>query len=233
MKKYSVLIADDEPIQRRIMRSYCEQSLLFNDIAEAKDGVDALGQLHHKRFDLLLLDINMPGLTGLSLARTLHPGTKVIFATAFSEHAVDAFELNAIDYLVKPVSFERFVKAVQKLAASIGSESVQPTPTDSTGPGFITVKQGKKNLKLKAGEILYCEAKGNNVRIFMADGNSIDIYQTFSSFTESLNAEVFIRVHRSYTVNRQHVTAIENNLLTIGNFKVPVGANYRDTLKGL
>lgn len=232
MKKYSVLIADDEPIQRRIMRGYCEQSGLFGMVAEAKDGVDALGQLHNQSFDLILLDINMPGLSGLSLAKAITPKTKVVFVTAFSEHAVEAFELNALDYLMKPVSFERFIKAVQKLAVATAGDSVPPV-ADVPVSGFVTVKQGKKSMKLKAAEILYCEAKGNNIRIYMVDGSYIDIYQTFTSFTESLDSEIFIRIHRSYIVNRQHIVAVENSLLTVGSHKVPVGSNYRDILKGL
>ncbi len=232
MKKYSVLIADDEPIQRRIMRAYCEQSALFESVAEAKDGVDALGLLHQRSFDLILLDINMPGLTGLSLAKAISAKTKVIFVTAFSEHAVEAFELNALDYLMKPVSFERFIKAVQKLAELHKVEALSEIE-ETPALAFVTVKHGKKMMKLKAEEIMYCEAKGNNIRIYMADGRYIDIYQTISSLAGDLNTDIFLRVHRSFIVNRRHIKAIENNLLTVGSSKVPVGPNYREVIQRL
>lgn len=224
MNKFSVLIVDDEPIQRKIMREYCTQSLFFEKIAEAKGGVEALELLNQSHFDLLLLDINMPLLSGLSLAKSIKGKTKVIFVTAYAEHAVDAFELSVIDYLLKPVSFERFIRAVQKL---MPEENITALPT----PNFIAVKQGKKTLKVNVDDILYCEAKGNNTFIFLTDNTYIEIYSTLTKLLNDLPKELFTQVHRAFIVNSKKVTAVENNLLHIGNQKIPVGGNYKDGLQ--
>lgn len=228
MNKFNVLIVDDEPIQRRIMREFCVQSRFFSVIDEAKDGIEAIEKLSSAQFDLLLLDINMPLLSGLSLARTLKHNTKVIFVTAYAEHAVEAFELSVIDYLLKPVAFERFMQAIQKL---LPEEKVIPQPTDTTS--FVTLKQGKKTLKVNTADILYCEAKGNNTFIYLNDETHLDVYMPLSKLHIQLPAENFLRVHRSFIINREKIKAIENNLLYIGTLTIPIGGNFKETLKGL
>jgi DNA-binding LytR/AlgR family response regulator len=224
MNKFSVLIVDDEPIQRKIMREYCTQSRFFEKVSEAKDGVEALEFLNQSHFDLLLLDINMPLLSGLSLAKSIKGNTKVIFVTAYSEHAVEAFELSVFDYLLKPVSFERFIKAIQKL---IPEEKI----TTQENKNFISVKQGKKTLKVNVDDILYCEAKGNNTSIFLSDGSCLNIYSTLTKLLSELPKETFTQVHRAFAVNATKIKAIENNLLHIGSITIPIGANFKHDLK--
>lgn len=224
MNKFSVLIVDDEPIQRKIMREYCMQSLFFEKILEAKDGIEALDFLNQAHFDLLLLDINMPLLSGLSLAKTIKANTKVIFVTAYAEHAVEAFELSVIDYLLKPVSFERFIKAIQKLITD--ADEVKPISKN-----FISVKQGKKMLKVNIDDILYCEAKGNNTCIFLTDNTHLNVYSSLTKLQSELPNDLFTRVHRAFIVNNQKVKAIENNLLFIGTVTVPIGGNFKYELK--
>lgn len=230
MKKYSVLIVDDEPIQRRIMKQYCVQSCFFETIDEAKDGVEAIGKLQQQTYNLLLLDINMPLLTGLSLAKTINSSTHIIFVTAYAEHAVEAFELNVLDYLMKPVSFERFMKAIQKLGSS---EKVQPPVTGTAPPPHLLLKQGRKTIKINQEEIVYLEAKGNNTRIVFSDDTHRDFHQTFTSVIGLLPAEQFVRTHRSYAVNRLKINAIENKLIYTGKHKIPVGENYKSVLTQL
>lgn len=226
MKKYSVLIVDDEPIQRRIMRQYCVQSSFFETIDEAKDGVEAIGKLQQQTYNLLLLDINMPLLTGLSLAKTINSSTHIVFVTAYAEHAVEAFELNVLDYLMKPVSFERFMKAVQKLG---GSEKAVP-PATVTAPPHLLLKQGRKTIKINQEEIIYLEAKGNSTRIVFSDDTHRDFHQTFSSVLALLPAQQFVRTHRSYAINRLKINAIENKLVYLGKHKIPVGDYFRAAL---
>ncbi len=226
MNKFSVLIVDDEPIQRKIMREYCTQSRFFEKIAEAKDGVEALELLNQSHFDLLLLDINMPLLSGLSLANSIKPTTKIIFVTAYAEHAVEAFELSVIDYLLKPVSFERFIKAIQKLVPETPVATIESNH-------FVTVKQGKKTLKVNVDDILYCEAKGNNTHIFLTDNTQLDIYSPLTKLLSELPKELFTQVHRAFVVNNKKVKAVENNLLHIGSITVPIGGNYKDGLQKL
>ncbi|MCG9910530.1 MAG: LytTR family DNA-binding domain-containing protein [Flavobacteriales bacterium] len=225
MNKFSVLIADDEPIQRKIMQDYCIKSRFFHTVSLAKDGVEALELLNQTHYDLLLLDINMPLLSGLSLARSVKKNTKIIFVTAYSEHAVEAFELNVIDYLLKPVSFERFIKAIQKL---IPEEQTQPA---SSGRTFIHVKQGKKILKVNLEDILYCESKGNNTRIFLESDTQIDVYLPLIKLQEELPNEMFTRIHRAFIVNNHKITAIENSMLYIGSKTIPIGASYKEGLE--
>lgn len=223
MNKFSVLIVDDEPIQRKIMREYCIQSHFFEKIVEAKDGVEALQLIHQFHFDLLLLDINMPLLSGLSLANSIQPTIKIIFVTAYAEHAVEAFELSVIDYLLKPVSFERFLKAIQKLMAD-------SSDTVSEANSFVSIKQGKKILKLNINEMLCCEAKGNSTLIFLTDKTQLKIYIPLSKLLAHLPNDIFKRVHRAFIVNTKKVKVIEKNLLHIGDLKIPIGGNFKNEL---
>lgn len=224
MNKFTVLIVDDEPIQRKIMREYCTQSRFFQKIDEAKDGVEALELINQSSYDLLLLDINMPLLSGLSLAKSIKGNTKVIFVTAYAEHAVEAFELSVIDYLLKPVSFERFIKAIQKL---IPEEKATALDTKN----FIALKQGKKTIKVNLDDILYCESKGNNTHIFLSTDTQLNIYSPLTKLLSELPKEMFTQVHRAFIVNIKKIKVVENNLVHIGNITIPIGANFKSDLR--
>ncbi|MBK7149983.1 MAG: response regulator transcription factor [Bacteroidetes bacterium] len=226
MNRFSVLIVDDEPIQRKTMREYCTQSRFFERIAEAKDGVEALEMLNQSHYDLLLLDINMPLLSGLSLAKSMKGNTKVIFVTAYTEHAVEAFELSVIDYLLKPVSFERFIKAIQKLVPETSPATVESNQ-------YVTVKQGKKILKVNVDDILYCEAKGNHTFIFLADNTHLEIYSPLSKLLSELPKELFTQVHRAFVIHNKKVKAVENSLLYIGSVTIPVGGIFKESIQKL
>lgn len=226
MKKYSVLIVDDEPLSRRVLKNYCEQSRFFDLVQEARDGVEALSILVENSFDLLLLDIHMPMLTGLQLAKSITPATKVIFVTAYAEHAVEAFEVNAIDYLMKPVSFERFMRAIQKLSSKTQEKAL-------TNEHTVILKQGRKTIRLPVDDILYCEAKSNNIRIYLTNQVTTDFYMPLKKLIEQLPVEGFTQVHRSFIINKSKVTAVENNLIHLGNYRVPVGKNFKPVLTTL
>lgn len=221
MNKLKVLIVDDEPIQRKIMHEYCVQSTFFDVIIDAKDAVQALELLNTNTFDLVLLDINMPLLSGLSLASSLNNSINIIFVTAYAEHAIDAFDLNVIDYLLKPVSFERFIKAIQKI-------KIQNNQQIGTFKDYIILKQNKKSIKLVFDDILYCESKGNNTRFYLIDNTSIDIYTTLNNILNQLPKDIFIQIHRSFIVNNKKINALENNLLYINEISLPIGKNYKE-----
>lgn len=229
MPKLAVLIIDDEPIQRKIMRQHCVQSRCFETIHEASDAVQALEMLHQTTYDLLLLDINMPLLSGLNLVKSVKQNINVIFVTAYAEHAVEAFELNVVDYLLKPVSFERFIKAIQKILPTEKAAIQQEVAASKTT--FISLKQGKKTIKVNIEDILYCEAKGNNTWVYLADETHLDIYSPLTKMLTDLPAENFMRVHRSFIVNSKRIKAIENNLLHIGSTTIPIGANYKEEIR--
>jgi DNA-binding LytR/AlgR family response regulator len=235
MKKFSVLIIDDEPIPRKIMREYCIQSRFFEKIDEAKDAVEALELIVQFQYDLLLLDINMPLLSGLSFAKSVKPGTKIIFVTAYAEHAVNAFELNALDYLMKPVSFERFIKAIQKLIpeSQISTSSISEKRELADTSNFVLVKQGKKITKVKTENILYCEAKGNNTFIFMNDDSHINVYSPLSKLYSDMPIGLFTRIHRSYFVNNSKVKAIDSNFIYLENKTLPIGQNFKSEVERL
>lgn len=231
MKQFSVLIVDDEPIQRKIMRTHCEQSRFFETIMDAKDAVEAMGLLTQSHFDLLLLDINMPLLSGLSLAKTITNNTKVIFVTAYSEHAVEAFELNVLDYLLKPVSFARFMQAIHKLQPNENVTSQQSTVSDNKN--FISLKQGKRLLKVKLEEVLYCEAKGNNTFVFLTDKTHLDIYTPLSKLLSELPQDLFTRIHRSFIVNNSKVSAVDASSVYLENKTLPIGQNFKSEVQKL
>lgn len=224
MTKYRVLIVDDEPLQTKIFQHYCNQIGLFSLIAVAHDAAQALQEMSQQSFDLLLLDINMPVLSGTQLARVVPPQTKVVFVTAYAEYAVEAFDLQALDYLLKPVAFERFVQAVQKFTMA-----KQPSSVDST----LLLRQANLVFKVKTSEIMYCEAKGNFTRVFLSNKTEVDTYITLSQLMEQLPAQGFLRTHRSFVVNLAYVTAFEKTALHLNDILVPVGNSYKKNVEDL
>lgn len=220
----SCMIVDDEPLSRDILRKYIAEVKDLDLVAECSDGFEATHMLSQNQVDLLFLDINMPGLTGISLARSLAHAPMIIFTTAYPEFAVEGFELDALDYLVKPYSFERFLKGVNKAQAKISSEN---------GAGFqtqkILVKADKRLFALEPGSILYIEGQGDYIRIHM-DNMKLMVHDTIKNFLEALPAEYFMRIHKSWVVNLAKISFIEGNQVRIASESIPVSPALKDEL---
>jgi len=217
------MIVDDEPLSRDILRKYIGEVKDLELVAECPDGIEATQELAQKPVDIIFLDINMPGLTGIALARSLPDPPLIIFTTAYPEFAVDGFELNALDYLVKPYSFERFLKAVNRAQASLSTEDGLETAQK------IIVKADKKLYALEADNILFIEGQGDYIRIHMEEMR-LTVHDTLKNFTETLPPEDFMRVHKSWVVNLKKISFIEGNQVKIASERIPVSPTSREEL---
>jgi DNA-binding LytR/AlgR family response regulator len=225
MIKY--LIIDDEHIAHEIIKGYCDQLQEMELQKHCYDALDALQYLYAHKVDLIFLDLNMPKLKGFDFLRTLPEPPKVIVTTAYSEFALESYELNVVDYLLKPFSFERFLKAVNKAIGShghTGSKSLNDRKSEAMNRIFL--RGDKKHYQIAIDEIRYIEAAGNYTKV--VTGNEIiTTREKFSSVFESLSGYNFMQVHKSFAVAPQHINSIEGNQITIGNSKIPIGKMYK------
>jgi DNA-binding LytR/AlgR family response regulator len=220
----SCMIIDDEPLSRDVLRKYIAEVTDLEIVAECSDAIEASHHLNKGGVDLLFLDINMPGLSGISFARSLTLSPLIIFTTAYPEFAVEGFELDATDYLVKPYSFERFLKAVNRALERLRENSVS-----GDAGGKVLVKADKKLYALPFQEILFIEGQGDYIRIH-TDQLKLMVHDTLKRFLESLPAGDFMRIHKSFVIHLKHIKFIEGNQLTIGEQALPVSPAQRDEL---
>lgn len=218
------LIVDDEPLSRDVLRKYISEVKDLNLLGECRNASEASFELNRAQVDILFLDINMPGLSGISFARSLKISPLIIFTTAYPEHAVEGFELDATDYLVKPYSFERFLKAVNRAL-----ERLHGNNRLSSGEGRILVKADKKLYALLLSEILLVEGQGDYIRI-RTDRENLMVHDTIKKFLVNLPEDRFMRIHKSYVINLKRIEFIEGNQVRIGNFTVPVSPAQREEL---
>ncbi|MFO7669223.1 MAG: response regulator transcription factor [Bacteroidales bacterium] len=218
------IIVDDEPLSRDILRKYINEVKDLELLAECADGFEATHHLLQANVDLLFLDINMPELSGISLARSLTHAPLIIFTTAYPEFAVEGFELDALDYLVKPYSFERFLKAVNRALERLSSENGSGIQTRK-----ILVKADKRLFALEPGNILFVEGQGDYIRIHL-DHMKLMVHETIKNFMDSLPGESFMRVHKSWVVNLGKISFIEGNQVRIGTENIPVSPVLREEL---
>ena len=225
MIKY--LIIDDEHIAHDIIKGYCDQLQEMELQQHCYDALEALQYLNAHKVDLIFLDLNMPKLKGFDFIRTLPEPPKVIVTTAYSEFALEGYELNVVDYLLKPFSFERFLRAVNKAIGSHGSAGSKPlNDRKSESINRIFLRGDKKYYQVVIDEIRYIEAAGNYTKV--VTGNEIiTTREKFSSLLASLPGNDFLQVHKSFAVAPQHIKSIEGNQITIGNAKIPVGQLYK------
>jgi DNA-binding LytR/AlgR family response regulator len=231
MLKLSCVIIDDEPIARDILKEYIlrdDRLLLLQDYSNASD---ALREIGLRKPRLIFLDIKMPKISGFEMLRSLPQHPQVIFTTAFREYAVEGFDLNAVDYLLKPFSFERFLQAVNKayvlISPDLSPETIVVTnPVDNIDDDLF-VKSNGKLIRIRISDIIYIEALKEYVRIFTPTGNQV-VYQTMQNFEERLPKENFFRIHRSYIIGLRHVQAIEGNSVLINGVQLPVSRYSKD-----
>jgi DNA-binding LytR/AlgR family response regulator len=231
MRIYNCVVVDDEPIAREIVMTYCSHLPALKMIAACNNALEAKQVLEEINTDILFLDINMPVLTGLAFLKTLKNPPQVIFTTAYREYAVDAFDLSAADYLLKPFSLERFIVAVDKAIEKLSANStVQPSshlsePTNQNQAIFI--KADGKIYKLVPDEILYAEANGNYSKI-VASNYIIMPAMSFTALITMLKHPEFVRIHRSFVINKTHIKLIEGNRVFIRSHEIPIGTSYKE-----
>ncbi len=231
--KMNVLIVDDEPLAQEILETYIGNIPSLHLVGKCSNAIEANEMLHQHQVDLMFLDIQMPQLTGIDFLKSLAHPPMVIFTTAYSNYALEGFELDIIDYLLKPISFERFMKSVNKATELLELNKKEVSEVTAGGDDFFFVKSDKKLIKVKYSEILYVEGLKDYVIIRMEVGRVITL-QTMKSLEEKLPLHLFKRIHRSYIVSVGRINAIDGNVVEImekGIAKhIPIGKNYRDEL---
>lgn len=217
---------DDEPLALEVIRSHAERVPFLEMAAYFTDALKAIEYLATHPVDLLFLDIKMPDISGLELMESLQQKPLVIFTTAYAEHAVQSYELNATDYLLKPFAFTRFLKACHK-----ANELLQARQSSIAAPSqSIFVKSGYEQVKINYGDVLYLESGGNYMSFILANGRTILSRLTMADAIVLLPPAQFIRVHRSYLVNKAKIDRVERHQLHIGTQTVPVSGAFSTTL---
>lgn len=229
MIKY--LIIDDEYIAHDIIKDYCDLLPSMQLMKNCYDALEAFEYLGKHSVDLIFLDLNMPGLKGFEFLRTLQNPPKVIVTTAYKEYALEGYELNISDYLLKPFGFERFLKAINK---TFGSPIQQQSSSNekSAVSKRIFVRSDKKFIQLVIDDILYLEAYGNYVKV-ITEGQTITIREKISELLKLLPAPDFLRVHKSFAVAVHHINSIEGNRIFIADHIVPIGKIYKNNINEL
>jgi DNA-binding LytR/AlgR family response regulator len=223
------LVVDDEPVARSIIRNYCSHLPYLNIVAECGNALEAKDLLLANEIDLLFLDIHMPVLNGIGFLNTLKNAPQVIFTTAYQEYAVNAFDLAACDYLLKPFSLERFIVAVDKAREKL-QQTAKPAIENSLSAqqNYFFIRAEGKIYKVLYDECLYAEAQGNYTKVVKTE-SVILTKMPFSTFIDLLPDELFIRVHRSFIINKTMISHIEGNRVFVKQKEIPIAQNYRDT----
>lgn len=233
MSLLKCIAIDDEPKALEIIAAHCEK-VPFLELRETfRDALDAVAYLKSHETDLIFLDINMPRLTGLQFLKLLKKQPMIIFVTAYSDYAIESYEYEAIDYLLKPIVFDRFLKATTRALNRVDYPS-HPIPKESAVPPgvqnqFIYLKSGPKLHKLSYDDILFVEKDGNYLNFHTKDKKILS-RQSMKNIFQILPETGFARVHRSYVINLNHIETIESHQVSILQHKIPVSGQYRDEL---
>lgn len=219
---------DDEPIALDIVRAHAQKVPFINLAGYFTNAFEGISYLQHNKVDLIFLDIKMPDISGIDFMNSLVNPPMVVFTTAYSEHAVKSFELNAVDYLLKPFSLARFLKACNKARELYDLRNKQQ-PADV--PESIFIKDGYEQIKVTVNDMLFLEASGNYVKIHLGNDTSLSTRVTISDMLLLLPAKDFIRTHRAYVVARNKITKFDRYQIYIDKHVVPIGATYAQCLQ--
>ncbi|MFT5384780.1 MAG: DNA-binding LytR/AlgR family response regulator [Saprospiraceae bacterium] len=217
------MIIDDEPLSVRVIEKYLANLPHLDLVASCKHAFEAMEVLRNKEVDLIFLDINLPKLSGISFYKTLKNPPIVIFITAYPEYAIEGFELEALDYLLKPFSFERFLKAINRVEAKM--ENKQPSMVQS----YLFIKADKKLYKVDFQDILYLQAYGDYVKIFTKD-KMLVTKERLANVEAELPKNHFQKIHRSYIIALSAIRFIEGNQVQVEETKLPIAATYKEEL---
>jgi DNA-binding LytR/AlgR family response regulator len=227
------IIVDDEPLAIEILESYVAKVEQLQLTGTFRNAISAFAYLQNNAVDLMFLDIQMPKLNGIDFLRTLKNPPKVIFTTAFRDYAIEGFELEVADYLLKPIPFERFLKSVAKVLHQPITPPLSASAKSEAADDFVYFKVDKKMIKVKMNDILYIESVKDYVKVKTVE-KEIVTQQKISYLEESLPREQFLRIHRSFIVNRERIDAYSATDIEVGKFHIPIGRNYKnDVMKML
>jgi DNA-binding LytR/AlgR family response regulator len=226
---YNCLIVDDEPVAREIVQNYCNHLPFLKVLGCCGNALEAKSALQKQEIDILFLDINMPVLDGIAFLKTLTKPPLVIFTTAYKEYALNAFDLSACDYLLKPFSLDRFIIAVDKATERLDKKEAPVHKAAEKREDFFFIKSNGKIIKIQYDDMFFAEAQGNYIKIVSSDHITL-VNMTFAGFEDLLPKNAFIRIHRSYIINKSKISHIEGNAVFIGKTEIPIGSNYKERL---
>lgn len=226
------MIVDDESIAHDIIKKYCSLLPYMQLMQDCYDAIEAIEYLNKNTVDLIFLDLNMPKLKGFEFLKTLPNPPKIIVATAYKEYALEGYELNIVDYLLKPFSFERFLKAINKAFIVDASKTTSITQNEANDekPERIFLRSNNKSIQVVLDDILFVEASGNYIKIVLKE-EIITIRGSLSSIVELLPNEDFVQVHRSFMVAQKHIRRIEGNQIFLDHYTVPIGKLFRGEIE--
>ncbi|WP_340112778.1 LytR/AlgR family response regulator transcription factor [Maribellus mangrovi] len=231
--KTKCLIVDDEPLARDLVRSHIEKLENFQIVAECGDAMKALQELRNSTVDLMFMDIQMPQITGIEFLKTLKNPPKVIITTAYRQYALEGFELDVVDFLLKPITFERFLKAVNKYYEINSDDYTNGSPVmnnnNHSEEPFIYVKENKKVLKIQLDEILYLEGLSEYVKIH-TESKKIVTKNSMTNMADKLPDSEFMRIHKSYIVSMSKIQAFTTSSVEIPGKKLPIGRSYKNSV---
>lgn len=223
---YKCIIVDDEEPARLLLNDYCGKISDIEVVGLFKSPLDCLSILNKEKIDVLLLDINMPDISGTDFLKSLSKKPNVIFTTAYREYALEGFELEVSDYLLKPIEFHRFLKAINKIKQSL-KKTIITNNTSKDLSGSIQLKSNKKIYKVDFKDILFIQSHSEYVMYHTLSFGNIIVYGTMKSIKEKLPESQFYRIHRSYIVNSMHINFLEGNTVDVNNLKLPIGELYK------
>lgn len=220
------IIVDDEPLARRVIKKYLLKIPSLKLVKECSNAIEATSVLHENKIDLIFLDVKMPELSGLEFLKILSDPPLVILTTAFSEYALEGYEYSVVDYLLKPIAFNRFLKSVNKAIERIGEKKSIQTDDDLQEKKYIFLRSDKAEHKINLSDIIYVEGYGNFVKIYFSD-KMLLVPETMTAIQDMLPSNKFARVHKSFIVSFEKIDKLEGNTLKIKDKRIPVGKYYK------
>ncbi|WP_045469644.1 LytR/AlgR family response regulator transcription factor [Sporocytophaga myxococcoides] len=221
------LIVDDEEMSRNMVQHFVQQTDSLKLVGVCTSGIEAANVLSKTKVDILFLDVEMPEMSGYELIKSLDDPPLVVLITSKKDHAAEAFEYKVVDYLLKPLTYARFLIAVGKVKEMLEMQQIRLTNRNE-----LYVRSEQRFVKINLADILYIEALADYIMIFTSNNNKYIVHSTMKGFQARLPKENFARVHRSYIVNTDKIEAIENLFILINNKQIPIGASYKDEFMG-
>lgn len=229
MEKFNCLIVEDEPLAAEVLQDYVSQIPFLHLEAVCGDAISALDYIQQGKIDVLFLDIHLPRIKGLDFARTLKKPPQIIITTAYREYALDGYEVNAVDYLIKPINFHRFLTAVNKLKVQTNASEIifSGKNTDAEEERHIFININKKRIKIYLQHILYVESRKEYIRIVTHDKSYLTKFQ-LGEFEDQLDKNKFIRIHRSFIIAKEKINAFTATDVEINGEQIPIGRSYKE-----
>ncbi len=224
------IIVDDEPLAVRIIQNHLKEFQNFNVVDTFENPIEALPTLKSEKIDVIFLDINMSKMNGLDFIKILESRPNIVITTAYREYAVESYDLNVLDYLVKPIPFKRFLKAINKITKQVYAQRGVVKNEDANSESHFFLKVDKKLVKILFKDILFIESLKDYIKVFTTVDEYL-VHKSLTSITEELPKDNFLRIHRSYTIAVDKISSVEGNLVEIDSKKIPIGRKYLNHAK--